>query len=139
MKHGEINIYGTLRQEGASGYKLPSTPPAADGYLIAGSVNGILYWVTGGGNSIKSIQRGITSIDVTSTGQAYFSTNVTITAVNVDKTVVSVLGRAYRTSYGEYPIYVALTSSTNVKCTTGYQGAAQTDAQSVSWEVIEFN
>lgn len=92
-----------------------------------------------GANTIKSIQRGQTSIDVTAGTAGYYSANVTINAVNVNKSIVNVLGRAYRTSYGEYPIYVALTSSTNVQCTTGYYGAVASDAQTVSWEVIEFN
>lgn len=92
-----------------------------------------------GGNTIKSIQRGQTDVNVTSTSNDHFSTDTTITSVNMDKSIVNVTGQAVKGSTAADQAFAALTSSTNIRCTTGYYGAIVSDAVRVSWEVIEFN
>lgn len=92
----------------------------------------------GGGNTIKSIQRG--TVDVTSSGAVGFYTNTaTISSVNVSKSVVNVCGEALSQVWVATvcSAYATLTNSTTVTCGTGQLGGAYNAR--VSFEVIEFN
>ena len=82
----------------------------------------------GSTSSIKSVQRGKTSI--TTDGS---TVNVTISSVNMSKTEVNLLSDLS----GNYVGYsLSLTSSTNLQISTVV--ASPPSAVSVSWEVIEY-
>ena len=84
-------------------------------------------------NVIKSIQRGQTIIPEGGT------TNVTITAVDLDKTFISTSMGMFRASSTTRAgsIYVYLTSTTNLAVTTVSEGPTTSDDY-VGWEVIEY-
>ena len=82
--------------------------------------------IVSGGGGIKSIQRGTTSVSS--------SVNVTISAVDMAKTKVNLLG--YKWSTGSTPerngVWANLTTTTNLNLYVS-DGTSH-----VSWEVIEY-
>lgn len=90
----------------------------------------------GGGNTIKSIQRGTIAISATSNTSA----TATITSVSTTKSVVNFLNWSCNTggqAQDNYHPYVTLTNATTVTATIGttISGGIIT----ASFEVIEFN
>ena len=90
--------------------------------------------LNGGINVVKSVQRGVSTIE---NGDS--SLDITITAVNVNKAMVNYLG--FSASSGDtssdhrYRGYVRLVDSTTVRISRGRSDGDFT----YSWEVIEFN
>lgn len=84
-----------------------------------------------GGNTIKSIQRGI----ITAPNGTPGSGTATITSVDVSKSVVNLCGVAGNASWGAHEGVVSLTNSTTV---TGSQYGSNS-TRYISFEVIEFN
>lgn len=90
--------------------------------------------VNGGISVVKSVQRGITTIE-----NGDNVCDVTIKAVNMNKAMVSYCGFTGESGDGNsahrYRAYVALLNSTTVRIRRGNSGGDYT----FSWEVIEFN
>ena len=90
--------------------------------------------LNGGINVVKSVQRGVSTIE---NGDS--SLDITITAVNVNKAMVNYLG--FSASSGDtssdhrYRGYVRLVDSTTIRISRGRSDGDFT----YSWEVIEFN
>lgn len=93
-----------------------------------------MTFVPFGGNTIKSVQRGVITISSgTSSGTA------TITSVDTSKSIVNFLNWACNTggvAQSNYSPYVTLTNTTTV---TAAKGDTSAITDYVSWEVIEFN
>jgi hypothetical protein len=92
--------------------------------------NTLFGWAS---SPIKSIQRGVTSVNQN-------PTNVTISSVGVSKAFVIANGRMTNNQFSGGGITARLTSATNLELKSGFYN---TDQQSyggaeVSWEIIEF-
>lgn len=103
-----------------------------DGFVkTTGGDGSLTVAASGGGTTIKSIQRGTISW-TTSSGDT--TGTATITAVTTAKALVNHLGQNYTDSYGG--TYLTLTNSTTV---TAGAYCGQANSYKVSFEVIEFN
>lgn len=93
-----------------------------------------------GGNTIKSIQRGVTTITPGSGNPGQYTTTAAITSVDTSKSVVNKCGGALDTVWltPALSTYATLTNATTVTVGCGQIGGAAYSAR-ISWEVIEFN
>ena len=92
-------------------------------------------------SAVKSIQRGVMTINSSTTAKTYSGT-VTISTINPSKSIVLLNGTSaeiYYSGYGEYQPYVtALTANSLTLKTYGdYRSANET--LEFSWCVVEFN
>lgn len=90
-----------------------------------GLLNAGLPNTTGGGDKTKSIQRGVTTVYVSTT------LAVTISTVNTAKALLTFLGGA---GIDVNLVYIALTGPSTISITN--RGASNT--ATVSWEIQEF-
>jgi len=81
----------------------------------------------GGGNNIKSIQRGTLTTSTT-------TQNIAITAVDLNSAVLIITGVEGSGSDAGYSVSAKLTSPTNIEFKCAYYAGA-----TVSWQVVEFN
>jgi hypothetical protein len=117
-------------------YTITAGPGGLSGFIwhagMLRSSNGFLEWNNGGTwqgvGGVKSIQRGVASASGSGT------TNVTITAVNLSKSIVTLDAVGYN-SASDQPnsIYATLTSPTNIAF-VGFNGI---NTLPVAWQVIE--
>lgn len=104
-----------------------STDPSAD----------TANWAAWAASGVKSVQRGLLTIgSVDGSGTDF---DLAITAVNMSKTVVNVLGRTVATGYTaqQTDAYIRLHSSTTVRATRLAAGGTGGTAATYSVEVIE--
>jgi hypothetical protein len=98
--------------------------------LVRDTVNNFFVYAPRGGSNIKSVQRGIVTISV-------LNTNVTITTVDLSKSVLKFTSRAVQSPLDPSRIGVRgkLSSQTNINFTT----ESSSPGTQVYWEVVEFN
>lgn len=85
---------------------------------------------------VKAVQRGTLSSLSTGAG-GFVTTNVTITAVNLNKAFTLVSFMPGINTANAIDVRARLTSSTNLEITV--QGGTNVSSNAVEWQVVEFN